>query len=54
MNIAITAEPIRWIGNRLSMKQATKAIKMDSKIPGNSFKTFISYLLYVIASIDYM
>ena len=41
MNIAITAEPIRWIGNKLSIKQANAAMPTDNITPGISFNTFI-------------
>ena len=47
MNIAITAEPIKCIGNRLSMRQASAAMPNESAIPGKSFKIFTIFLLYM-------
>ena len=41
MNIAITAEPIRWIGSRLSSHIARTAIIKDKIIPGKYFNIFI-------------
>ena len=40
MNIAMTAAPITWIGNRLSKKQASRAISTGNAIPDKSLKSF--------------
>ena len=40
-NIAMTAAPTTWIGNRLSKKHATTAMATDSTVPGITFKYFI-------------
>ena len=41
MNIAITADPIKWIGNKLSIKQASAAMPRDNAMPGKYFNTFM-------------
>ena len=39
--MAITAEPIKCMGNNDSIKQATAATATDNAIPGINFNTFI-------------
>ena len=46
MNMAITAELIRWMGNRLSSQQASSATMIGSTIPGSSFMIFMVNLLF--------
>jgi hypothetical protein len=53
MNIAITAEPIRWIGSRLSSQHARRATPTDNIIPGKTFNTFINNLLLSLTPLDY-
>jgi hypothetical protein len=48
MNIAITAEPIKWIGSKLSIKQASAAIPSESNIPGKSLSMRIKILQHIL------
>ena len=45
MNIAITAEPMTWMGSKLSNQQARTAITADRAIPGISLRDYIRFLL---------
>ena len=45
-NMAMTAEPMRWMGSRLSSQQARAAMPTDSKMPGNSLTVFMGNLSF--------
>ena len=50
--MAMTAEPIKWMGSKLSKKQASAAIASDSATPGNIFTIFIvSLFVFMIGDI---
>jgi hypothetical protein len=45
INMAMTAEPITWMGSRLSSQQARAAMTRDNPIPGSSLRIFMGILL---------
>jgi hypothetical protein len=45
--MAITAEPMTWMGSKLSIKQANAATPTDKATPGTDFNTFIFCLLSI-------
>ena len=54
INMAITAEPIRWMGSRLSSQQASSATMTGSTMPGSSFMIFMVNLLWCDDRLDYI
>ena len=53
-DMAMTAEPIRWMGSRLSSQQASSATITGSTMPGSSFMIFMVNLLWCDERLDYI